>query len=449
MTTPTTTPRRRLPLTVQILIAMGAGAGCGLALEAWGTEWLSNWLVEGLFAMLGTMFLNALKMLVVPLVFFSLLCGVTGIGDLGALGRVGGKALGLYLLTTAIAISSAILIALAIAPGEGFDLGTAPVDGFTDGQAPSLWETFAAIVPDNPVAAFAGGEMLQIIFYTIVLGIAVLMLGARSKPFVAAAAYMNEVMMKIVTIVMTFAPVGVFALIARSFAEQGAALFLPVLAYVGTLLLALAVHLFVTQMALLKLFSGLNPLIFLRDIHPAQVFAFSTASSTATIPVTLRAVTERIGVSQPVAAFTVPFGATINMDGTAIMQGVATVFLAHVYGIEPGLSGYLGVIVMAVLASIGTAGVPGVGTVMLTMVLTEVGLPIEGIALILGVDRLMDMARTVVNVTGDAVVTAIVARSEGALDLRTFANPKAGEESDALHINPRAKKELAKIAAPR
>jgi len=257
------------------------------------------------------------------------------------------------------------------------------------------------------------------------------------------------VMMKIVSMVMRFAPLGVFALIARSVAEQGAQLLLPVLAYVGTALLALGVHLFFTQMVLLRLISGLSPWKFLRGIHPAQVFAFSTASSTATIPVTLRAVTERLGVSQPIASFTVPFGATINMDGTAIVQGVATVFLANVYGIDPGLSGYLGVIVMAVLASIGTAGVPGVGTVMLTMVLTEVGLPIEGIALILGVDRLMDMARTVVNVTGDAVVTLIIAKSEGQIDQRTFDDPTAGAEPDRLLITPRAKKELAKIATPR
>ena len=243
--------------------------------------------------------------------------------------------------------------------------------------------------------------MLQIIFYTIVVGIAALMLGEQSTGFAKACEYMNELMMKVVSIVMAFAPYGVFALIARVFAKEGIELFIPVLAYVMTLTGALFLHLFVTLMLILKLMSGLSPMTFIAKIRPAQIFAFSTASSNATIPITYRCTTERMGADNSVASFTVPFGATINMDGTAIMQGVATVFLANVYGVTLGLGGYLTVIAMAVLASIGTAGVPGVGLVMLTMVLTQVGLPIEGIALILGVDRLMDMIRTAVNITGE------------------------------------------------
>ncbi len=279
------------------------------------------------------------------------------------------------------------------------------------------------------------------------LGVAVLMMGARSKPFVEACEYMNEVMMKVVQIVMAFAPYGVFCLIAKTFAEQGLGLFMPVLTYVLVLVGALLLHLFGTLMLYLKLFSGLSPVTFLQKIRPAQIFAFSTASSNATIPVTLRCVTERIGVNNSVASFTVPFGATINMDGTAIMQGVATVFLANVYGIDLGLGGYLTVIAMAVLASIGTAGVPGVGLVMLTMVLGQVGLPIEGIALILGVDRLMDMIRTVVNITGDAVVSTIVAKGEGQVDMETFNNPDAGiMTGDDLHIDEADEAILAEAA---
>lgn len=260
---------------------------------------------------------------------------------------------------------------------------------------------------------------------------------------------MNELMMKIVEIVMAFAPYGVFCLIAKTFSEQGIELFLPVIAYVGTLVTALFLHLFVTSMILLKLLSGLNPFTFMQKIRPAQIFAFSTASSNATIPITFQCVTQRMGADNSVASFTVPFGATINMDGTAIMQGVATVFLANVYGIDLGLTGYLTVIGMSVLASIGTAGVPGVGLVMLTMVLSQVGLPVEGIALILGVDRLMDMIRTSVNVTGDAVVSAIVAKSEGQLDMDVFNDPEAGvlSESD-LEIDPEAEARLAEAAHP-
>ena len=213
-----------------------------------------------------------------------------------------------------------------------------------------------------------------------------------------------------------------------------------------TLTGALFLHLFVTLMLILKLMSGLSPMTFIAKIRPAQIFAFSTASSNATIPITYRCTTERMGADNSVASFTVPFGATINMDGTAIMQGVATVFLANVYGVTLGLGGYLTVIAMAVLASIGTAGVPGVGLVMLTMVLTQVGLPIEGIALILGVDRLMDMIRTAVNITGDAVVTLIVAKSEGKLDQAVYDDPYAGLTTDELEIDPAAEAKLAALA---
>lgn len=438
-----------MSLTTKVLIGMGAGFVLGVILNALQIGWINTHFVSGFLGMIGRMFVNALSMLVVPLVFFSLICGVAGIGDIRILGRVGGKSFALYLLTTATAIAVAIIMALVVGPGNGFVMDGIDTAGVTGKEAPSVWETFAAIVPRNPVAAFAGGEMLQIIFYTIILGVAALMLGERSKPFVEACEYMNELMMKVVQIVMAFAPIGVFCLICKTFTEQGIGLFIPVLTYVLVLVAALLLHLFGTLMLFLKVFSGLNPMIFLKKIRPAQIFAFSTASSNATIPVTLRCVTERMGVNNSVASFTVPFGATINMDGTAIMQGVATVFLANVYGIDLGVGGYLTVIAMAVLASIGTAGVPGVGLVMLTMVLSQVGLPLEGIALILGVDRLMDMIRTAVNISGDAVVTAIVAKTEGQLDMNAYLDPATGERvDDDLEIDPAVEAELAKYAKP-
>ncbi|SLN10014.1 Proton glutamate symport protein [Aquimixticola soesokkakensis] len=442
-------PEKKMSLTVKILIGMVAGVILGVIFNVIDSPFINGQIAGGLFAMIGTMFVNALKMLVVPLVFFSLIGGVTGIGDIRVLGRVGGKSFGLYIMTTGIAIGIAIVLALLIGPGKGFDMAGVAASDIAGKDAPSVWSVFAAIVPSNPVAAFASGEMLQIIFYTIILGVAVLMLGTQSAPFVAACDYMNEVMMKIVSIVMSFAPIGVFCLIAKTFTEQGIELFIPVAAYVVTLVLALFLHLFVTLMVMLKLFTGLNPFTFMAKIRPAQIFAFSTASSNATIPVTLRSVTERMGVDNSVASFCIPFGATINMDGTAIMQGVATVFLANVYGIDLGVMGYLTVIAMAVLASIGTAGVPGVGLVMLTMVLGQVGLPIEGIALILGVDRLMDMIRTAVNITGDAVVTTIVAKGEGKVDMAIFDDPDAGVlGSDDLHIDEAGEAALARAAHP-
>ncbi|WP_207208109.1 dicarboxylate/amino acid:cation symporter [Salipiger sp. IMCC34102] len=420
-----------MSLTSKIMIAMGLGIVVGVILNTIDNDFLNTQIVAGFFGMIGTMFVNALKMLVVPLVFFSLLGGVTGIGDIRVLGRVGSKSFGLYLFTTALAITVALVLATLIGPGRGFDMTGIDVSGINAAEAPTVWAVFAAIVPTNPIQAFASGEMLQVIFYTVVLGIAVLMLGGRSKPFIEACDYMNEVMMKIVDLVMRAAPYGVFALIAKTFAEQGIGLFLPVLAYVVTLVAALMIHLFITLPTLLKTLSGLNPITFMRKMRPAQIFAFSTASSNATIPITYQCATERVGCDKSVASFCIPFGATINMDGTAIMQGVATVFLANVYAIDLGLAGYVTVIGMAVLASIGTAGVPGVGLVMLTMVLGQVGLPIEGIAIILGVDRLMDMIRTAVNITGDAIVTSIVAKGEGKIDLAVFENPDAGIETSA------------------
>lgn len=427
-------PSIGMSLTAKVMLGMALGIVVGVIFNLVDSAFVNTHIVDGLFSMVGTMFVNALKMLVVPLVLFSLLCGVMGIGDIRILGRVGGKSLALYIFTTAVAIALAIALALLVGPGKGFDMTGVEAGAIAGADAPSVWQVFASIIPTNPISALANGDMLQVIFYAVVVGIAALMLGDASEPFYEACQYLNELMMKVVVIVMSFAPYGVFCLIATTFAQQGIDLFLPVLAYVATLVAALFLHLFVTLMIILKVGSGLDPVTFIRKIRPAQIFAFSTASSNATIPVTLRCVTARMGADNSVASFTVPFGATINMDGTAIMQGVATVFLANVYAVELGLGGYLTVIAMAVLASIGTAGVPGVGLVMLTMVLTQVGLPIEGIALILGVDRLMDMLRTAVNISGDAVVSMIVARTEGKLDLAVYNDPEAGAlTDDAIH----------------
>jgi len=257
---------------------------------------------------------------------------------------------------------------------------------------------------------------------------------------------MNEVMMKMVGLIMSFAPYAVFCLLAKAMANLGMDLLYQLIGYVLVLIGALLFHLFVTLQGVLVLFSRLNPAVFLKKIRNAQVFAFSTSSSNATIPVTLRTVTERLGVNNSVASFTVPFGATINMDGTAIMQGVATVFIANVYNVDLGIAGYLTVILMSVLASIGTAGVPGVGLIMLSMVFAQVGLPMEGIGLILGVDRLLDMIRTSVNVSGDAVVSTVVAKSEDKFNVEIFNDPDAGVfADDEIEIDLATEQELAEV----
>jgi len=272
------------------------------------------------------------------------------------------------------------------------------------------------------------------------------MVGKKAEPVVKLLEISNEIMMKMVNIVMAVAPYAVFALLAKAISDLGLNLLVDLAGYVGVLIFALLFHLFVTLMIVLKVFSGMNPFTFLKKMREVQIFAFSTSSSNATIPVTLRSVIDKLGVKNSVASFTVPFGATINMDGTAIMQGVATVFIANAYGVELGMVGYLTVILMSVLASIGTAGVPGVGLIMLSMVFSQVGLPIEGIGLILGVDRLLDMIRTAVNVSGDAVVSVVVAKSESSLDVNVYNDPDAGlSEEEDITIEESAEQALAEV----
>ncbi|HAI97344.1 MAG: dicarboxylate/amino acid:cation symporter [Cycloclasticus sp.] len=435
-----------MSLTVKVLLGMGLGIGVGLGINLFELNTAGSFvnvcIVDGLFHVVGKMFVNALKMLVVPLVIFSLICGVCGIGDIRALGRVGGKSFALYMLTTAIAIATAIIIAASSGIGKGMDIPNEA--NFVGKESPPLSQVLIDIIPSNPINAMANGDMLPVIFFSILLGISMLLVGSKAKSFVEGAEIANEIMMKMVNVVMSVAPYAVFALIAKALASLGLGLLASLAGYVLVLVSALLFHLFVTLMVLLKVASGLSPAMFLKKIRNVQVFAFSTASSNATIPVTMRTVTKRFGADNSIASFTVPFGATINMDGTAIMQGVATVFIANIYNVDLGIAGYLTVILMSVLASIGTAGVPGVGLIMLSMVFAQVGLPIEGIGLILGVDRLMDMIRTAVNVSGDAVVSSIVANSENKLDESVYKDPNAGAvESGNIHIDEAAEAELS------
>jgi Na+/H+-dicarboxylate symporter len=410
-------------ILLAMLLGILAGAGLHALQSSLGADHpaalaLRAWLVNGLFEVVGQAFLRLLTVLVVPVVFLSLVCGAAAMDDIRKLGRVGLRALALYLATTAAAISLAMGLALLIGPGRGFALETGLA--FEARPAPPLTETLLNLFPKNIVASMAEGNMLQLILFAILLGLAITLAGPPGKRALAACTDWNEVVMKLVGLVMSLAPFGVFALIARTFANEGFGAFGPLLGYFLTVLLALALHALGVYPLLLKSLAGLNPGPFFRKMREVHLFAFSTASSNATIPVTLRTVETRLGVSNPIASFTVPLGATINMDGTAIMQGVATIFIAQAYGIELGPSQLLMVILTATLASIGTAGVPGVGLIMLGMVLVQAGLPVEGIALVIGIDRLLDMVRTAVNVTGDAAISCIIARSENELDPATY-----------------------------
>jgi len=426
--------QKKLSLTNKILIAMILGLTLGSLINSFAAEqaFIQDYLVHGLFHVIGAAFINALKMLVVPLVTFSLICGVCGIGDINALGRIGLKSFLLYLTTTGLAITLALVVAIAIAPGKDFQSPSLNTE-FTAKESPAISDVFINLIPSNPIQGFAEGNMLQIIFFVILFAIAMLMSGETGKQLAETAEKLNEVMMNVVTLVMDFAPIGVFFLMAKTFSEQGFSLILPMLGYFSVVVLCLLLHALGTFSVLLIFLAKLNPLIFLKKMRSAHIFAFSTASSNATIPITLQAVEKRIGVNNTTAAFTVPLGATINMDGTAIMQGVATVFIANVYQIDLSIVQYITIIGMSILASIGTAGVPGVGLIMLAMVFNQVGLPVEGIGLIIGVDRLLDMMRTVVNITGDATVTCIVARSENTINDEIFNDPDAGVISE-VHL---------------
>ncbi|MEM9257710.1 MAG: dicarboxylate/amino acid:cation symporter [Pseudomonadota bacterium] len=425
-------------LTNRILLAMAGGillgSLCNLLLHsvelAPGVRVvIENYLIDGLFEVVGEVFVRSLKLLVVPLVFVSLVCGSSSLGDSARMGPIAAKTLGFYLATTAVAVSCALLAAVVFQPGAGIDLG-AQVE-YTPATAPPLTQVIVDMFPSNPVRAMADGKMLQIIVFALLMGYAISHSGAPGRRIGDFFRDLESVVMRIVEFLIHLAPYGVFALLAKLFSHMGIGAILDLGAYFLTVLSVLLFHALVVYSVMLRSLSGLSPSMLRNKMRPVWAFAFSTASSGATLPVTLRTVERRMGVHNSVAGFTVPLGATVNMDGTAIMQGVATVFIAQVYGVDLSFGAFITVILTATLASIGAAAVPGVGLITLALVLEQAGLPVEGIALIIGVDRLLDMVRTAVNVTGDATVSLIVARSEGQLDEDVFKDPDADSGGEA------------------
>lgn len=386
-------------------------------------------LLGGIIEILGTGFINAIKMLVVPLVFISLVCGSSSMGDVKKLGRIGVKTMCFYLLTTALAISIALGIGKLINPGFGLDMSNLITQETTIGESKSLTEIILGIIPTNPIQSLANGEMLQIIFFALLLGIAMSMIGKKADPVRKFFESANEICMKMVSVIMAFAPYGVFALITKTFSTVGFEAFASLLKYMVAVLLALFVQAILVYSGMIKGLTSLKLKPFFKNFANVAAVTFSTASSNAALPLTIETM-EDLGVDNSVASFTLPLGATINMDGTAIMQGVACIFISQIYGIDLGFSSLITIILTATLASIGTAGVPGVGMITLSMVLSSVGLPIEGVGLIMGVDRLLDMTRTTVNVMGDCACTLIVSNSENELDKEKYYACQLEESKD-------------------
>ncbi|RHQ77218.1 dicarboxylate/amino acid:cation symporter [Blautia sp. AF22-5LB] len=415
--------KKKIGLSTQIFIALLLGALLGVVIHYWiPSSYIKDTvIVEGVLYVIGQGFIRLMQMLVVPLVFCSLICGSMAIGDTKTLGKVGVKTIGFYLVTTALAVCVALGSALLINPGRGLDMDAVQKGTVSSStEATSLVDTLLNIIPKNPVQSMANGDMLPIIVFALFVGIMLAKLGTRGSVVANFFSQFNDVMMEMTMAIMKIAPIGVFCLIARTFATVGFSAFAPMLKYMGNVTLALAIQCLVVYQILLFVFTRLNPFKFIKKFLPVMGFAFSTATSNATIPMSIDTLSKKMGVSKQISSFTIPLGATINMDGTSIMQGVAVVFIAQAYGIPLTMGNLATVVVTATLASIGTAGVPSVGLVTLAMVLNSVGLPTEGIALIMGIDRILDMIRTAVNITGDAVCTTIVCHQEGSLNREVF-----------------------------
>ncbi len=399
---------KKMQLTTKIFIGLALGIVMGIFLQP------NPGIANNYIKPFGTLFLNLIKLVIVPLVFSSLVVGACSMDDVRKLGRIGGKTMAYYLLTTAFAVTIGLVLANITNVGGGYII---PADAkYEIAEAPNVIETLLNIIPSNPLKALVDGNMLQIISFALIIGAGIIGIDEKGKNLQSFFESFAEVMYKIIGVVMEFAPIGVFALITPVVAVNGPTVLLPLLKLIIVVYIGCALHAILTYSATVWGFAKLSPLQFFKGISPAMIFAYTTASSSATLPISMKRCEENLGVPKSICSFTLPLGATINMDGTAIYQGICAVFIAQIYGIPLPLTAQLTIILTATLASIGTAGVPGAGMIMLGMVLHTVGLPVEGIAIIAGVDRILDMMRTMINVTGDAACSVVVAATEGELD---------------------------------
>lgn len=453
----------KLALHWQILIGMAAGLIVGIAINlagapidaimaAGGPTASALSFVANLNDFIGDLFLRGLRFIAVPIVLFSLIVGASSLNDLKKLSRIGGRTIAIYLVTTAVAITVGLLFANLTQPGTWLSpelrdtLAAARSDvaatKMSKAVAPDVWATLLNIVPKNPFRALADGNMLQVVFTALAVGVALTLVPRdKAEPVIRAADGLTDTIIKLVQAIMLTAPIAVFCLIARVMATMGLEVLGALAMYSLTVVAGLAVMTFVVYPAVLWAFAKVPPMRFFSAIAPAQLLAFSSSSSSATLPVTMKCMEDRMGAGEEVTSFVVPLGATINMDGTALYQGVAALFIAQLYGIDLSFGDQLTIVLTATLASVGTAGVPGVGLIMLVIVLQAVGIDDTtmkgGLAIIFGVDRILDMCRTTTNVTGDCMVTAVVAHAEGELaSADTVAARMAQQAHVALDEHP-------------
>ncbi|MBQ6344806.1 MAG: dicarboxylate/amino acid:cation symporter [Methanobrevibacter sp.] len=426
---------KKISLSNWILIGMLLGLATGIILNFFVPDsfFKNIILIDNIFYLGGSLFIKLMRMLVVPLVFCSIVVGAASISDIRKIGTIGGRTIGIYLITTALAVTIALLIGILVKPGVGLNMvAAAQSSNVTLNQ--TMTDTILNMVPDNPINSLASGDMIPVIIFALLIGIILAKLKEETEIVGKFFAQGNRIMMEMTSIVMKFAPIGVFCLMARTFAGLGFEGLLPLGKYILCVLIGLAIQAFIVYPSMLVVFTRLNPIRFFRKFISVMFFAFSSSTSNATIPLNLDKLSE-MGVSLEVSSFTIPLGATINMDGTAIMQGVAVMFAAQAYGMDLGLSALITVIFTAVMASIGTAGVPSVGLITLTMVFNSVGLPVQAIGIIFGIDHILDMFRTAVNVTGDAICTLIVSFKNKSLDVDVFNGKKEMHSEDKVLLD--------------
>ena len=404
-----------MSFTKKIIVAMILGIIVGIFLNiSFYDVSADDSIVLKFFSIVSDLFISALKLVIVPLIFFSIVCGIISLSDDVSLSRLGIKTLSLYLFTTIIAISLGLLFSSFI------DYQPVLLSNLESSISLDKMKTESDIFPTNIFKSLSDGNIIHLLIFSVLIGIAASKVKDKVKTFINYFHEFNAVINELVKIIISFTPIAVFCILSKTFASQGLETLTPLIGYFFTVVFVLLFHFFITFYFMLKAFTNLNPKKFFTNIKDVIVFTFSTSSSSASIPFTLRAANEKCGINKSISSFTIPLGATINMDGTAIMQGCATFFLASLYGIDLGMAEILTIVITATIASIGTAGIPSAGIIMLTVIFTQIGIPLEGITLLLGVDRLLDMMRTSVNVTGDLCISCIVANSENRIDETIF-----------------------------